>query len=378
MRLDELIGQSRAVAVLRNAIRRDRIAHAYLFFGPDGVGKSAAALAFAQALNCEDESRADAQDACGSCRSCQLIARGNHPDVRVVSLARDRSGKLRTEISIGQIRQDPREPYTTPRPLIQDAYLKPAIARHKVYVIDPADRLSGEAANALLHVLEEPPPHVVSVLVSTHRSRLLPTVVSRCQQVAFELVGTQLIENHLLGLGIDPGLAASLARVSGGRVAWAVRATRRPEVLAARDALLELCADLPRRPVAASLRVAEQIRQQAQRLAESRAGEDEDEEADSTEAGDDPRPSLERALREELPWCLDVIASWYRDVLAAGHGGTVLNADREAAVASTSGADRAGAEGAVEAVLAARRHIERNANIDLTLESLAIRLLGGG
>jgi hypothetical protein len=73
-----------------------------------------------------------------------------------------------------------------------------------------------------------------------------------------------------------------------------------------------------------------------------------------------------------------VIASWYRDVLAAGHGGTVLNADREAAVASTSGADRAGAEDAVEAVLVARRHIERNANIDLTLESLAIRLLGGG
>lgn len=378
MRFDEIIGQPRAVAVLRSAIRRGRVAHAYLFHGPEGLGKSSAALAFAQALNCTDEPLAASGDACGQCGSCRLAARGNHPDLRVIGLEVGQDGKLRTEISIHQIRQDPKQPYQTPRPLLQDAYLQPALGRLKVYVVDPADRLSPPAGNALLRLLEEPPPRVVIILIATQASQLLPTLVSRCQQVAFRPAGVDLVEQHLRSLGLPPAEAASLARLSGGRIGWARRAVSRPEVLSARQELLALCRELERRPSAAALRLAEQVRCQALRLVEARqeAAEEaaEEPEAEGVEEADFSRLSLDRALRAELPWCLDVMLSWYRDRLAAARGAPLVNADCRAHLERAALSPEE-AEAALEALLSAQRLLQRNANIDLTLESLTTRLL---
>lgn len=377
VRLGELIGQSWASTVLQNAIRQDRVAHAYLFWGPEGVGKSTAALLFAQALNCQAEGTSGA--GCGKCQSCQLIARWNHPDVRIITTGSTREGAERTEISIDQIRQNPKKPHETPRPLIQDAYLKPALGQYKVYIIDPADRMSAEAGNALLHVLEDPPPHVVLVLVTSHPSSLLSTVVSRCQQVALQLGGTAAIEERLLALGLAPEAAAALARLSEGRAGWALRVAKRPQVLATRNALLDLCADLERQPVSASLRMAEEIRLLAAELTRTpeteEASEEEEEETPATEVV----IVSDRALRGALPWCLDVMASWYRDCLAAAEGGSLINADYQAAIGRSSGLlSCSQAEGAIEAILATRQQLERNANIDLALESLSLRLLGGG
>ena len=365
--------------MLGNGLRRHRVAHAYLFRGPDGVGKSTAALLFAQALTCLNASREGDRLACGECRSCTLIARSNHPDVRVITPERDREGRRRAEISIDQIRQnpDPRKPRVTPRPLIQDAYLKPLLAKRKVYLIDPADRMRAEAANALLKVLEEPPEYVVLVLVSSQPSALLPTIISRCQQVVFQLAGTQAVEEHLMELGVAPEAAAAVARLSGGRVGWAVRAARQPEILAARRSLLDLCADLASQGMRSGLRLAEDIRRKAAELAEARpeAAEVEDEESSAAE---EERLAGDRALRAELPWCLDVMVSWYRDRLAAASGAPIMNEDYEAALRNglTSHVPRE-AETAIEALLEARQQVQRNANIDLALESLALRLLGG-
>ena len=373
-RLSDLIGQARATAVLSTAIRRERVAHAYLFRGPEGVGKSTAARLFAQTLNCEAAERA-AGEACGECRSCRLIAKGNHPDVRLVTFALNREGKKRTEISIDQIRQNPREPHETPRPLVQDAILRPALGGRKVYIIDPADRMNPAAANALLKVLEEPPPYVILVLVSSQPAALLPTVLSRCQQVTFQLAGSAAIEERLQSLGVEPATAASLAALSGGRVGWAISASRRPEVLEVRRALLDLCAAVPSLPLPAGLRLAEEIKQQGIRLAKARAeeGAEDDEEEETTERG-----VTDRALRAELPWCLDVLALWYRDGLSAAQGGGLVNPDYAEAIRSSLAARPPRSyEGAIEAVLAARQQIQRNANVDLALEALALRLLGG-
>jgi len=255
-RLDDLIGQDRPVTVLKNAIRRDRVAHAYLFHGPEGVGKSTAARLFAQALNCERIDETGDGDACGECRSCLLAARDGHPDVRVITLEADEKGRLRTEIAIDQVRQ-----------LIHDAHLKRVLGRNKVYIIDPADRMNQSSANALLKVVEEPPSRVVLILVTSHPASLLPTILSRSQKVAFQIAGTEAIERHLQTQGMDETAARLLAVLSGGRPAWALRAARRPELLEARKRLLDLCVEMDRLPLGASLRVAERIREEAEQVA---------------------------------------------------------------------------------------------------------------
>jgi DNA polymerase III delta' subunit len=385
VRLTSLIGQSRPASVLSNAIRRDRVAHAYVFHGPDGVGKSTAALLFAQALNCSAGRGKMTPDACGACPSCQLIQSRNHPDVLTITLGIDDDGRERSEISIHQIRQDPKRPRAAPLPLIQDAYLKPALGRYKVYIIDPADRMNPAASNALLKVLEEPPAHVVIVMVTSQRSALLPTVLSRCQQVAFQLAGMVAIEQHLLRLGLEAAAAGALARLSGGRAGWAVEAARRPGVLLVRKALLALCARLESQSIGACLRIAEEIKGRALEMAQVRArGQDEattaseaDKEGEEPESARDTRSTDDRTLRAELPWCLDVMVSYYRDLLAASEGSDLINADNEDMIRTgTESRSRDQTENAILAVLGARRHIQRNANIDLTLESLAIRLLG--
>jgi DNA polymerase-3 subunit delta' len=379
-RLGDLLGQARATTVLKNAIRRDRVAHAYLFWGPDGVGKATAARLFAQALNCEQPSPDDAAIPCCQCRSCTLIARNSHPDVRVVTTTLTRQGQERTEISIDQIRQDPKKPHETPRPLIQDAYLKPALSPHKVYIVDPADRMSLPAANALLRALEDPPLHVVMVLVTEHPSTLLPTAVSRCQQVGFSLAGTAAVEQRLRGMGVDAAAAASLAQLSGGRPGWAIRAAGRPEVLATRAALLELCADIGRQPMSASLRMAEEIKLLAADMVvgSGASGEDASEEETDDAAPTKVKAVSDRALRAELPWCLDVMATWYRDCLAAAEQSMLINADCAPVIAGAAASFSCQyAEAAVEVILGTKQQIERNANIDLALECLAAQLAGG-
>ncbi|MFB3881834.1 MAG: DNA polymerase III subunit delta' [Armatimonadota bacterium] len=373
MGFDLLVGQERAVRVLRSALVRARVAHAYLFAGPGSVGKHTAAVLFAQALNCEGEP-ADAP--CGQCRSCLLIEHGNHPDVRLFTISADMRGRQRSEISIDQIRQDPKKPRETPPPLIHDAYLKP-LGRHKVYIIDPADRMTPEASNALLKVLEEPPPQVALILVSSEPSSLLPTIVSRCQKVTFQLVGTRAIEGKLRQDGLEAETAAAIARLSGGRIGWAIQASRRNEVLAVRRSLLDLCSGMIGASLPASLRIAEQIKHQASRLAlaklqppaESEEGE-QDRETPAVPSGGD------RAIRSELPWCLDVMVSWYRDLLAAGQGAPLLNLDYESALTQQRqpGFDRQ-AECAIESILETKHSIERNANVDLALESLVTGLV---
>jgi DNA polymerase-3 subunit delta' len=207
--------------------------------------------------------------------------------------------------------------------------------------------------------------------VSSQPAALLPTVLSRCQQVTFQLAGSAAVEAHLQSLGLAPAEAASLAALSGGRVGWAVSAARRPEVLEIRRSLLDLCASLPGTALPRGLRLAEEIREQALRLSLSKVESEEDEEGDEgpapAEAGRD------RALRAALPWCLEVMALWFRDCLAAAHGGTLVNPDYAEAIWAIR--PDAAHETALEALLAARQQIQRNANLDLALETLAIGLL---
>ncbi len=181
MPFSDIRGQDRAVRMLRAAIGRGRVHHAYLFAGPEGVGKELLARTFAQALDCE---KGDG-DACGACVACRKIAHGNHPDVRLVmpeaeAVARkllakaDIEGTPSRDIRVEQVRD-----------LRAKLALKAVEGRRRVAILVPADRMNPTAQNVLLKTLEEPPPDTTLILISSASDALLPTIRSRCARVLF-------------------------------------------------------------------------------------------------------------------------------------------------------------------------------------------------
>jgi len=225
-----ILGQDHLTAALERSLHQNQLAHAYLLVGPPQVGKSTLALQLAQAVNCLEDDRP-----CGRCQQCQRIKRGLHADVQVIVPARDeRTGRLRTEVGIDQIRA-----------LERAAALEPYEGRCRVFIIDGVERISLEAANALLKTLEEPPPHVLLLLLTAQEDGLLPTIRSRCQRLELrplpeETLVALLTEEHSVALED----ARLLARLSGGKLGWALAAATDPKVLGERqqrvEALLEV------------------------------------------------------------------------------------------------------------------------------------------
>ena len=170
MALDVVRDQPRAVALLRRALEGGRVAHAYAFVGPAGSGRMTTARAFAQALLCETGR------GCGRCRGCALAAGGQHPDLHVIApTPPEGNPRAARAIRIGAIRE-----------LERQASLRPARGGHRVFIVDEADRMTGEAPQAFLKFLEEPPPGTVIVLVLPGVRAVPATVISRCQVVRFQ------------------------------------------------------------------------------------------------------------------------------------------------------------------------------------------------
>jgi DNA polymerase-3 subunit delta' len=195
--------------------------HAVLFAGPSGVGKTTLAVDLAAGLLCSADAPADRP--CGTCRGCRMVASGNHPDLH--RLAPDGPG--------GQVRIGERTNAApgTVRALVAELALLPVEGGARVAIVEHADRMNDDAQSALLKTLEEPPPGVTLVLCADEEERLLPTVRSRCTRVRLGPVPVRDIETLLAdSSGVEPSVAARLARISGGRpgVAFAY---------AARDAL---------------------------------------------------------------------------------------------------------------------------------------------
>ncbi len=196
----EIVGQRHVTQTLANAVKANRIAHAYLFCGPRGTGKTSTARVLAMALNCEQGPTAEP---CGECEECQRIAAGNALDVIEIDAASNRG--------IDEIRE-----------LRERVGLAPAGARMKVYIIDEVHMLTGEAFNAFLKTLEEPPAHVVFVLATTEPHRVLPTILSRCQRFDFHRIGLRDLHSSITSiasreeLDIDEKAVAMLANAADG------------------------------------------------------------------------------------------------------------------------------------------------------------------
>ena len=186
-----IVGHEKAIDVLRRAVEDEqRLSHAYLFAGPEQVGRATTARRFAQALNCTG----DGDRPCDECRACRLISEGKHPDVETLTIGgicdepehKDHSKDSSQDIRICQVRR-----------LQHIVSRAPFEARIRVIVVDPADALTTEAANAFLKTLEEPPDHVVLILVTSREEALLETVRSRCRRIAFGGASRDAIETAL-------------------------------------------------------------------------------------------------------------------------------------------------------------------------------------
>jgi DNA polymerase III subunit delta' len=230
----ELIAQERAVSSLRAALRRGALHHAYLFGGPQGVGKAAAARLLAQAANCEgpraepghpersarEGSAESRDDACGRCGPCRKIEKGVHPDVFVLheearmvkaGVWEPKGGRAPSKfIAVDQVRDV----------VDHRLSLRRFEGRRRFVILDPADAMNAQAQNALLKTLEEPPDDTTLVLVTARPDALLPTIRSRCLRIAFGPTPPDALAERLVAEGRDPGaarLAAALARGSFDR-----------------------------------------------------------------------------------------------------------------------------------------------------------------
>ncbi len=207
MAWNQVRGHDELIAGFRRAAARGRLAHAYLFSGPEGVGKSTFARELAAALLCETTAAAELA-ACGRCAACLQVGASTHPDFYI--FARPEQAP---EFPVGLMRQ-----------VCQSFALKSARGRGKVVLVEDADDLNEEAANCFLKTLEEPPPRSVLILIGTTTDRQLPTIVSRCQIVRFSPLPRPLLEELLQAQGIeDPRVRAQQSWISGGSVGRALR-----------------------------------------------------------------------------------------------------------------------------------------------------------
>ncbi|HME88012.1 MAG TPA: DNA polymerase III subunit gamma/tau [Chthoniobacterales bacterium] len=197
---DDLVGQTHVSRTLKNAVAQNRLAHAYLFVGPRGIGKTSTARILAKALNCVKGPTVYPDNTCDNCKE---IAAGNSLDVIEIDGASNRG--------IDDVRE-----------LRDNVRYAPSKSRYKIYIIDEVHMLTKEAFNALLKTLEEPPPHVKFIFATTEPDKLLPTIVSRCQRFDLHRIPAKLIADHLQFIAkkekitLEPAAAHAIARGAEG------------------------------------------------------------------------------------------------------------------------------------------------------------------
>lgn len=291
---EPVIGHSRVVELLRRDAARP--SQAYLFTGPESVGKEFLARCFAAAVLCPAGGAHDEE-----CRSCRLVAAGVHPDLSVVE------PEGAASLGVDQVRE-----------VVSRAALRPVEGRRSVFLLPDAGVMTDQAANAFLKTLEEPSGDVVFLLVAGSDEDLPPTVASRCRTVHVGRVPLDELSSALEARGLTPEQAAGVAVVSGGRPGLALALMSRPEVSAFRDLWLSIPGRVTPHPGDGqhlATTVLDEIGPLAERSVTGEMGKDAQQRA------------RRRAEQSLLVNGLEILASWYADAASLQLGGPVKNSD---------------------------------------------------
>lgn len=326
---NDIVGQDKTLSFLKNILELGTPSHAYLFTGPDGVGRCATALNFAAALNCVD-------GGCGRCPACVKVRAGAHPDVEIIRAAGN-------TVKIEQIRG-----------IGRTIGLKPFEGSFKVYVIEDAHLMTTEAANALLKNLEEPPAYVVFILTAPGADGLLPTIVSRCQELNFKALPPALVESILVKEGVSPDRAELAAALAGGSVGKGKLLAGDNSAGDVRAIMLDRIEEIERGSAVDCLAVKEAL-----------------------------QPLIKEQSKGSLPVeaeALEILSSWYRDLLvylATGDWDLIINKDRRDSIEREAAlTDSARAASRLDILTKTSRAMRTNASKELLLEYALLAVNG--
>ena len=325
-----VVGHEQAISRLQLAIVGQRVRHAYLFSGPEHIGKTLLARRFAQTLLCTGGSDPEVapEYPCNVCLSCRKVMHGNHPDVHIIARPTDKQFILIEQI----------------RALQGDAARKTLEGRRNIFIIEGAHEMNAQAANSFLKTLEEPEPDVVLLLTAPDAGLLLSTILSRVQQVPMHLLTTAQISTALVERWeVEAEEAALIAALAAGRMGWAVKAVEDEEMLAERKAQLEMLMRLPTTSKVERFEVAQQL------------------------SGDS----------EKVRSVLELWLLWWRDMVLAAHNSLDLtvNVDMRGLLEKQAAKFGAGeSRRMVQAILRTMEMLEQNVNARVALEVLMLDL----
>ncbi len=218
MAFKDIIGHEKIIGRLKKALEKNEFASAYLFFGDEAIGKRLAAINFAKAMNC----LSNTMDGCDECISCSKIKKGIHPDVRIIAPEAEMADTETNAESKGTEKKSRIIKIDQIKAIQGEMAYSPFEGKKRVFIIDNADKMNTEAANSLLKTLEEPARNSIIILVSSKPNFLLPTIVSRCQQMRFTTAPIETVKRLLIEKGINNSDADLIASAAHGRIGIAL------------------------------------------------------------------------------------------------------------------------------------------------------------
>ena len=365
MQWSNIIGQEKVIELLKNSVAAERVAHAYLFHGIDGVGKLATALAFARVLQCTG-----CHDSV-SCQSCQWALKFRHPDIQIMMPQPsdadpedviERLALLSEDeyAVVDYIRAPSLNRKNAPKSLKQPFYsierinlelrnkmiMRPQQGRYRIAIILDIDTINEQAANAFLKLLEEPGPDTVFITLTRRKDLLLPTILSRCQHIAFDSLATDVITQALQERkNIDVHLAATVANISNGSYSRAVELAENEDLRYDRERILDFLRLAFTQKIGPKMALIEEFNQ----------------------AG---RNRIKNLLELLLGWMRDV--SLYRTI---GENAPIVNKDHHVEIAKFCGnLDNADLDAMIRLIEEARLLTESNVNTTLLLINLSSNL----
>ena len=320
-RFDQIIGHTDVVEHLKNAMKMDKVSHAYIFNGEKGCGKKTLAREFARALQCQG----DGEKPCGMCQSCRQAEGHNQPDI--IEVTHDKPNT----IGVDDIREQ----------VVADVQVRPYSSPYKVYIISDAEKMNQQAQNALLKTIEEPPEYVVILLLTTNSAAFLPTILSRCVMLNMKPASDELVRRYLMEHVQIPDYEADIC------VAFAQGNIGKAERLASSEYFSEI--------KGAAIHLLTHVK-----------------DMDIGEISQAVKAVSEYKL--DIRDYLDLLAVWFRDVLyfkaTNDANGIIFKENVRAITTQTRHCSYEGLEQILEGIRKAKARLTANVNFDLTMELL--------